>query len=98
MPSDEGGLGDLDPELGLQGADDSQAHAHQGRLGVLGEGQVFGGPFAHQLGEVLPQGLVHLLKSLARGGEGVGELQAHADGLAALARKGEGETHVYDPS
>ena len=36
------------------------------------------------------QGFVHFLEHLARGGEGGGEVAAHADGLAALAGKDEG--------
>ena len=48
------------------------------------------GPFEHQLRELLPQRLVDLLEHLAGGGEGGGEVAAHADGLAALAREDEG--------
>ena len=36
------------------------------------------------------QGFIDFLEHLPRGGEGGGEVAAHADGLAALAREDEG--------
>ena len=71
-----------------------EADGHQGRLSVLGEGEVGLRSLAHEAGEVLAQGLVHGLEHLAGGGEGFGQLGAHADGLAALSGKEEGESHA----
>ena len=49
------------------------------------------GPFPHDRGELLAQRLVHFVEHVARRGEIVGQRLAHADGLAALARKNECE-------
>ena len=73
----------------LQDAGDRHAHRHQGGLGILRQDQVRFGPFAHQLREVLFQGLVDLLEDIAGRGEGLGEVCPHADGLGSLSRKDE---------
>src|SRR5690606_7456019 len=39
------------------------------------------------------QRVVHFLEDLAGFGKGFGKVTAHADGLAALARKGKGDAH-----
>ena len=49
-------------------------------------------PFAHQLGQLLAQRVVDFLEHLARRGEGLGQVGAHADGLAALSGKEEGDS------
>ncbi len=94
VAGDEGRAGDLDAELALQRPHDRQTDRHQSRLGVLGEGEVLDRAVEHQLRELLGERLVHLLEHLARRGEGLGQLGPHADRLAALSRKGEGEAHV----
>ena len=52
--------------------------------------QLLPGSFEHQPGEAKFQGFVDLFEHFASGGEGGGEIAAHADGLAALAWKDEG--------
>ena len=87
---DDGLLAQGEAALLLQHAQHGERVRHQRGLGVLGQRQLLAGPFEHQLGELLLQGLVDLLEHLAGGGEGGGEVAAHADGLAALAREDEG--------
>ena len=81
----------------LQDAHDRDADRHQRRLGVLGEDQVGFRPFAHQFRQILLQRLVDLLEDVAGGGEGVGQVDAHADGLGSLSRKDESATHEPFP-
>jgi hypothetical protein len=56
-------------------------------LGVLGELQLVFGPFEDNLGERKAERVIGLVKDRARGGRGVIERAAHADGLRALAGK-----------
>ncbi len=98
MAGDEGGLGDLDAEFRLERPHRRQAHRHQRRLGVLGEGEVLDRTFLHQPEQSLIQRVVDFLEHLAGGREGLGQLGAHADSLAALAGKGEGEAHGSHPT
>ncbi len=94
VAGDEGGAGRCRRRTrASSAAHHRQAHRHQRRLGVLGQGQLVARALAHQLEELLAQGVVDLLEHLAGGGEGVGQVGAHADGLAALAGKEEGEAH-----
>jgi hypothetical protein len=93
VPGDEGRLLDPDPELGSKGADHGEAHRHQGRLSVLGEGELGLRTLPHEAEQGLAEDLVHLLEHLARRGEGLGQGRSHADDLAALARKNKGEAH-----
>jgi hypothetical protein len=51
------------------------------------------GTFLHQGEKLLAQGVVDFLEDFAGGGEGLGEVRAHADGLAALAGENEGDAH-----
>ena len=74
----------------LQHAQHRERVRHQRRLGVLGQDQLLARALEHQLRELLAEGVVHLLEQLARGGEGGGELAAHADRLASLAGEDEG--------
>ena len=83
-------LAQREAALLLQDAQHSERVGHQRRLGVLGQDQFLGGPLEHQPGELLLQGLVHLLEYLAGGREGGGKIASHADGLTALAREDEG--------
>jgi hypothetical protein len=89
VTGDEGGAIDADRRTpSPRRAGDGQADGHQGRLGVLGQGQVAFGTFLH-LGEnsFWPKASSTLLEDLAGAGEGLGEIDAHADRLAALARE-----------
>ncbi len=88
---------DGNAELAVEHAHRRHADRHQRRLGVLGQGQRLDRPLAHELEQSLAEGVVDLLEHLAGGGEGVGKFDAHADGLAALTREHEGETHGRKP-
>ncbi len=90
MSGHEGGSGHIDAELGLQHPHHRQAHGHQRRLGVLGEGEVLGRPLAHQQEQLLGEGVVDFLEHFPRRAEGLRQVGAHAHGLATLAREGEG--------
>ncbi len=50
-------------------------------------------PLEHQPRQMLAQRFVDFLEGLARGGEGVGELAAHADGLRPLAGEDQRAAH-----
>src|ERR1700722_693778 len=95
MAGDEASLLDRKPELAFQRAGDRQAHRHQRRLGVLRQRQRLDRPFAHQLRQLLAECVIDLLEYLARRSEGLGQVRAHADGLAALSGKDEGEAHAW---
>ena len=70
-----------------------ERHRHQRRLRILGERQLSLGPLPHQLGQILAERLVDFGKHRARGRIGLGELGAHADGLASLTGKNESNAH-----
>ena len=59
-------------------------------LGVLGELELVFGAFKDELREREAERLVGLLKGGASGGEVVGEVAAHADGLRTLPGKEKG--------
>ena len=73
----------------FEDANDRHRHGHQRRLGVFGQPQRFVRPFEHDGRELAPERRVDLVEHRSRLGKGVGKLLAHADGLAALAGKGE---------
>ncbi len=82
----------------------SSARAITARLTAISAGWAFSvrvsssiGPSRMSRDRCWPKSVVDLLEDLARGGEGVGEVGAHADGLAALAGKQEGEAHRARP-
>jgi hypothetical protein len=77
-------------ELGLQHPHRRQANRHQRRLSILRQGESLDRPVLHQLVQPLFQRVVDLLEHRAGRGEGVRQLHAHADGLAALAGKEQG--------
>src|SRR5262249_39721680 len=56
------------------------------------------GSLGHQPGELLLEGVVHLLEGVARDGKSLGELAAHADGLGALSREYECPHHPAFPA
>ena len=84
---------EIDPGLGLQHAHGRKRHRHQRRLRILGERQRLGRPFPHDRGELVAERVVDLVEHRARRRKGVGQRLAHADRLAALARKHEGCRH-----
>ena len=63
---------------------------HQRGLGILREGQIALGALEHQTRQALFQRIVQLFEHQTGGLEGLGQLTAHADLLAALAGKDEG--------
>ncbi len=82
VPRDKACLGGKGPfAFGLQHLQHGLADRHQGRLGVLGQGQIALMTLEHQLGKLLLQGLVDLLEDVAGGRKGLGQGPAHADGL-----------------
>ena len=94
MAGHEGGIAlEIEPGLGLQHADRREADRHQGRLGVGRQGQVLGRPLPHEGGELLGEGLVHLVENGPGLREGIGQGLAHADRLAALPGKNECARH-----
>jgi len=99
VTGDEGRmLGQVESALVLQHPQNGDADGHQGRLGVLGQRQVGLGAFEHQARKALVQRVVHLFKGEPRDLERLGQLTAHADGLAALARKDERPGHaIWEP-
>ena len=83
----------LKSALVLQHAQHGQADRHQGRLGVLGQGQIRLRPLEHEPAQALAQRIVDLLEDEARRAEGLGERTPHADGLGSLAREDEAGGH-----
>ena len=75
--------------LGLKHTHHGHGNGHQRGLGVLGQAQNVLGTFEHGGREALAQSFVDFLEDGAGHGILVGEILAHADGLAALAGKGE---------
>ena len=88
MAGDEADLGhEIELALALEHAQDGEADGHQGRLGVLGQGQGLDRPFEHQAAERLLERLIDLFKDVAGRAKGPGEILAHAHRLGALPRK-----------
>src|SRR5260221_3039154 len=83
----------IDAGLRLQRADGRERRRHQCGVCVLRQRQGLGRPFPDDAGEVLAQCRIDLLEHRACRPKGVGEGLAHADHLAALARKYESERH-----
>ncbi len=81
------GLVERHAALNGQRAEHRQRMSHDRRLRIFGQLEVVLRPLAHQLEQVLPQGLVDLAEYVAGGGAGLGKGRAHADRLAALSRK-----------
>ena len=80
---------DRHAEFPLEGPRDGQANGHQCGLRVFGKGQLVLWTVLHKGEELLAEGLIDLLKDLPRSAKGFGEVNTHADGLAALTRKQE---------
>ena len=89
-------VGDPHAALALDHPHHRQAHRHQRRLGVLGQGQLQLRPLEHQPRQPLLQRLVDLLERLARRRKGFRQRPPHADGLRPLPRKHEGRAHACD--
>ena len=93
MPGDHG---DVPREIETacpQRPDDSHADGHQGGLGVRGQRQCLFRAFEHDGRQLLAERLVDLFEDRARFGKSVGEIAAHADGLATLTGKQECSCH-----
>ncbi len=82
-------LGQGEAAFFFQHTQNGERMGHERGLGVLGQGEFLARPLEHQFRELLAEGVIDFLEHLARGGEGGGEIAAHADGLAALAREDE---------
>jgi hypothetical protein len=65
----------------------------EGRLGVLGQGQLRFRPLPGEAGEVHSQDLVGFLEYPGGLGERIGQLAAHSDELGSLTWEEEGEGH-----
>ncbi len=81
----------------LKDADHRHADRHQGRLRILGQGQLLDRAFKHQFREILRERLIHLLKDFAGDGMALRQLLPHTDGLAALAGKYKCTCHISGP-
>ena len=79
--------------IGLKRPNNRKAYRHQGRLRVLGKGQLGLGALPHQLREILSERCIDFRKDIARSGTGSGKRLAHADRLAALPGKNERNRH-----
>jgi len=94
VTGDEAGLGHVHAELDLQHPRRCGGYRHQGRLSVLGQGQLVFRAFAHQVEQLLVQRVVDLGEDLAGAGEGVRQCSAHANALAALSGEEKREGHA----
>ena len=81
----------------FQRPDRRHRHRHQRRLRVGGQRQRLFRPFPDQLRQLLAERVVDLVEHAPRLGKRVGQILAHADGLAALPRKGECDGHDCGP-
>ncbi len=75
-----------------------ERYRDQRRLRILGEGQGLGRALPHHRGELVAERLVDLVENPPRNREGLRQRLAHADSLAALARKHVRRRHFDDPS
>jgi hypothetical protein len=78
------------PGLAGQHPEDRHRGGQDGRLAVLGQGQVVLGPLEAQLRDREAQGGVGLVVGATGDVELVGQIAAHTDPLRALAREQEG--------
>ena len=95
MAGDESDMGfEIELAVFLEHARDGEAHRHQRRLRILGEGQIALRPLEHEAREILLQRLVDLVEDIARRRERAGKIAPHADRLRTLARKYQGARHA----
>ena len=97
MTGDEGNLVLQHETAGFHDADRGHGDGHQSRLGVCGQREGLFRAVPHDLGELFAERVIDFLEDCTGLGKGVGEILAHADGLAALTRKGECECHGCFP-
>ena len=86
----------LEIEAGFrfQHAHDGERDRHQRRLGVFGERERVGRAFEDDGAQLVAERVIDLLEHRRAGAKFVGQRLAHADRLAALARKHESDRHV----
>ena len=84
---------EIDAGFRFEHAHRRERNRHQRRLRILGQRQLVGRPLPHDRGELFAERRVDLVEHRARGRESFGQRLAHADRLAALARKHEGCRH-----
>ena len=82
-------VGQPHPGFIFQHAKAGNAHRHDRRLGIGGEGQFLFRPFPHQPRQAFAQCFVNFFEHGTGVGAGMGKALAHAHRLAALARKDE---------
>ena len=75
------------PGFALKHAHGGERDRHQRGLRILGQRQPVGRAVPHDGGELLAQRFIDFVEHVAGGGKIVRKRLAHADGLAALARK-----------
>src|SRR3989304_1723358 len=84
---------EVEPGFHRQYTNCRERYGHEGRLCILGEGQLLGRTFPHDLAELVAEGRIDLIEDGARGRKRAGERLAHAEGLAALPWKHESGRH-----
>ena len=91
MAGHKGGVAlEIEPGLGLEHPHGREADRHQGRLGIGRQRQLVLRPLEHQRATGSgPSAVIDLVEHGAGRGKALGQVLAHADGLAALARKHE---------
>ena len=84
---------EIDAGLRFEHAHRRERNRHQRRLRVLGEGELVGRPVPHGRGELFAERRVDLVEHRPRRRKSFRQRLAHADRLAALARKYKGCRH-----
>lgn len=97
MAGDVGDLGLQIQPLGFENADNGDRDGHQRRLGVRRQGQRILGTVEHDVRKLFTECLIDLFENGAGFREILGEIPAHADGLAALTGKSESNGHFHVP-
>src|SRR6187200_1503436 len=85
-----------EPLLGFERPQCRKRYRHQGRLSIFSEGELILWPLPHHLGQRLAERLVDFGKHGTRRRVSLGEPGAHADRLAPLPGKSEGNAHLVD--
>src|SRR5690348_12947964 len=99
MTGDEGDVAwQVEAALFLEHTHYGETHRHECRLGVLCQRELALWSLEHEPGELLFQGVVHLLEGVARHREGRGQITPHADRLGALSRKNQCPHHRPFPA
>jgi hypothetical protein len=94
MTGHEGGIArKIDAGFALEHTHRGQRHGHQRGLRILRQRQALRRALPHGCAEFFAERSIDRIEHRARHREGVGERLAHADGLAPLAGKHEGDRH-----